>query len=105
MLSRIKKNDLVEVVSGKDKGKQGRVLLLNPKRDLVMVQEIGLVTRHVKPRRQGEKGGIKKEEHFLHISKLMPVCPSCKKACRVQTKAVDGGEQKMRSCHRCKETF
>ncbi len=104
MLSRIKKDDLVLVTTGKDKGKQGQVISVDRKKDKVLVKGISIVTRHVKPRRQGEKGGIVKEEGYIALSNVMPICPSCKKACRVQVKLTEG-DNKARSCHRCKESF
>ena len=103
MLARVKKDDTVVVISGKDKGKQGTVLEVAPSKKEVVVKGIGIVTRHTKPKRQGEVAGIKKEEKPLSLSKVMPVCSSCKKPCRVQIKETDG--TRARSCHRCKEVF
>lgn len=104
MLARIKKEDLVVVISGKDKGRQGHIVLVDPKKDRVLIKGIGIVTRHVKAKKQGEKSRITKEEGFVAMSKVMPVCPSCKKACRVQMRLLDDNK-KTRSCHRCKEAF
>ena len=104
MLSRVKKNDLVFVISGKDKGKQGTVINIDKKYNTVLVKDVGIVTRHVKARRSGETSRITKEESYLDLSRVMPVCPSCKKACRMQTKLLEG-KQKTRVCHRCKEAF
>ena len=103
MLSRVKKNDLVVVTSGKDRGKEGTVIAIDSKKGSVLIKGVGMVTRHVKAKRQGEKGGIKKEERYFPLCKVMPVCRSCKKACRVQMK-IDG-KKKTRTCHRCKESF
>ena len=104
MLSRVKKNDLVLVISGKDKGKQGSVIEIDKKNKKVLVKNVGIVTRHVKARKSGEKSRIVKEESGISLSKVMPVCPSCKKGCRVQTRFLEDG-QKVRICHRCKEAF
>ncbi len=104
MLSRVKKNDTVLVLSGKDKGKQGLVISVDPKKDLVLVKDVGVVTRHVKARRAGEKGGLVKEEGYVPLCRVMPMCPSCKKPCRVQMKFLEGND-KARICHRCKEAF
>lgn len=104
MLSRVKKNDSVIVISGKDKGKQGSVITVDPKNDKVLVKDVAIITRHVKARKSGEKSRITKEESFIALCKVMPVCPACKKACRVHTKVLDGGK-KTRACHRCKEAF
>lgn len=103
MIARIKKNDTVIVISGKDKGKQGMVLEVLPSKQKVVVKDVAVVTRHVKARRQGETAGIRKEEAYLNLSKVMPICSSCKKPCRVQVKITDGN--KARSCQHCKEAF
>ena len=104
MLSRVKKNDTVLVLSGKDKGKQGHVIEVDPKKNLVLVKDVGVVTHHVKPKRSGEKGKILKEERAVQLCKVMPICPACKKACRVQVKFLED-HAKARMCHHCKETF
>jgi large subunit ribosomal protein L24 len=104
MLSRVKKDDTVLVLSGKDKGKQGVVISVDPKKDLVLVKDVGVVTRHVKARRAGEKGGRIREEGYVPLSRVMPMCPSCKKPCRVQVKFLEN-TNKERVCHRCKDTF
>lgn len=102
MLSRIKKNDLVAVISGKDKGKEGRVIAVYPKKEKVLVKGVGMVKRHAKARRQGDPSGIITEERPLHVCKVMPVCSPCKKAVRVRIKLLDDGN-KVRTCHRCNE--
>jgi large subunit ribosomal protein L24 len=104
MLARIKKDDLVEVVSGKEKGRQGHIISVDPKKNRVLVKEIGVVTKHVKAKKRGEKSKITKEESYLPLFKVMPVCPSCKKSCRVQVRMLDDSK-KVRACHRCKEAF
>ena len=104
MLSRVKKNDSVLVVSGKDRGKQGIVIKVDPKKGKILVKDVAIVTRHVKAKRSGEKSRITKEESYIPLCKIMPICPACKKACRVQIKFLEGG-QKARACHRCKEAF
>jgi large subunit ribosomal protein L24 len=104
MLSRVKKNDLVQVTSGKDKGKEGHVIAIDRSKDVVMVKGVGIVTKHKKARRQGEQSKIVKEEGFIPLCKVMPMCPSCKKACRVQIRVLDDGK-KSRACQRCKEAF
>jgi len=105
MLSRVKKNDTVFVLSGRDKGKQGLVISVDPKKDLVVVKDVGIITRHVKAKRAGEKSRLVKEERSIPLCKVMPICPACKKPCRVQVKFLEGGENKTRTCHRCKEAF
>ena len=104
MLSRVKKNDLVVVISGKNKGKQGSVIKVDVKGDKVLVKDVAIITRHLKAKRSGEKSRIVKEESYIVSSKVMPVCSSCKKACRVQVKFLEDGK-KVRVCHHCKEAF
>lgn len=104
MVARIKKNDTVFVVSGKDKGKKGTVLEVKRKQGAILAKDIAVATRHVKPRRAGEQGGIKKEESYIHESKVMPVCTACKKPTRVGSKLLDTGKR-VRVCVRCQEIF
>ena len=104
MLSRIKKNDSVVVLSGKDKGKQGLVISVDHKNEMAFVKDVSVVTRHIKPRKAGEKSGIVKEERPILLCKIMPICPSCKKPCRIQVHFQENAE-KNRMCGRCKETF
>jgi large subunit ribosomal protein L24 len=103
-MNRIKKNDTVMVISGKDKGKQGSVLALSFKNNKVLVKGVCMMTHHVKPRKQGEVGGIKKQEGLINLSNVMPICSACKKPCRVNVIAVDGGKR-ARACNICKEIF
>ena len=72
----IKTGDNVQIMSGKDKGKQGKVLEVSPKEKKVIVEGRNLVTKHVKPRRQGEQGGLVKAEAPIYACKVMPVCPT-----------------------------
>jgi len=104
MLARVKKNDTVVVLSGKDKGKKGTVIAVYPKDDTAVIKDVGLVIRHVKQKKAGQKGGIVKEERPLPLAKVMPICGACKKPCRIQAKELESG-QKVRSCCRCKEVF
>ncbi len=95
----VKKNDTVVVLSGKDKGKQGKVLSVNPEAGKVVVEGVSVATRHQKARRQGEEGGIVKKETPIYACKVMTVCPKCNKATRVAHKIVDG--KKVRVCKHC----
>jgi len=104
MLARVKKNDTVVVLSGKDKGKQGVVINVYPKDNEVLVKDVSVVTKHVKQTRQGQKGGITKEERPIPLAKVMPLCTSCKKPCRIQVKMLEENK-KVRICGRCKEAF
>lgn len=95
----VKKGDEVMIISGKDAGKTGKVLEVSPAEGKVIVEGRNMVTKHVKPRRQGQAGGIVKAEGPLYACKVMPVCPKCKKATRVGNK-IDG-DKKVRVCKHC----
>ena len=99
----IKKNDTVVVLSGKDKGKQVKVLETMPSVGKVLVQGVNIATTHVKPRRQGEEGGIVRKEIPMYASKVMRVCPKCNKPTRAAYKLADG--EKVRVCKKCGETI
>ena len=99
MAMNIKKGDTVVVLSGKDKGKQGKVLVTLPGSLKFVVEGINMVTCHVKPRRQGEEGGIVKREAAIASCKVQVVCPKCGKATRVAHKVENG--KKSRVCKHC----
>ena len=96
---KIKKNDKVVVLSGKDKGKTGKVLGTVPSERKVVVEGINMVTCHIKPRKQGEEGGIIQRETPIYASKVMLVCPKCGKPTRVGHTVIDG--EKVRACKKC----
>ena len=95
----IRKDDLVVVLSGKDKGKQGKVLGTVPSEAKVVVEGINMVTCHVKPRKQGETGGIVQREAAMYASKVQVVCPKCNKGTRIAHKIENG--KKTRVCKHC----
>ena len=95
----VKKDDTVVVISGKDKGKQGKVLTAFPAEERVVVQGANMVTRHRKPRKQGEAGGRIEHEGTINASNVMLVCPKCDKTTRVAHKIEDG--KKIRVCKHC----
>ena len=99
MAMSVKKGDTVVVLSGKDKGKQGKVLGTVPSEDKVVVEGVNMVTCHVKPRKQGETGGIVQGEAALYASKVQVVCPKCNKGTRVAHKIENG--KKTRVCKHC----
>ena len=96
---KIKKDDKVVVLSGKDKGKQGKVLSADPKGAKVIVEGVNVATKHQKPRKQGEEGSIIKVETPIYASKVQLVCPKCGKATRVGFKVENG--KKTRICKKC----
>ena len=96
---KIKKDDKVVVLSGKDKGKQGKVLICDPKAGKVTVEGANVATKHQKPRKQGEEGGILKVETPIYAAKVQLVCPKCGKGVRVGYKM--DGDKKIRVCKKC----
>ena len=105
MAMNIKKGDTVVRISG-DGGKdrdltthQGKVLATLPKENKVVVEGLNMVTCHIKPRRQGEEGGIMKREAAIYACKVQVVCPKCGKPTRVAHKVADG--KKTRICKKC----
>ena len=100
----VKTGDTVVVLSGKDKGKKGKVLAVSPKEGKVIVEKINIVSKHIKPRRMGEPGGIIKAEGAMYASKVQVVCPRCKKPTRVGHKIYEDGT-KSRICVKCGEAL
>ena len=95
----IKKNDTVIVLSGKDKGVKGKVLVAMPAENKVIVEKVNVATCHTKPRKQGETGGIVKRETPIRACKVALFCEKCNKGVRVGYKVEDG--KKTRICHKC----
>lgn len=95
----IKKGDTVVVITGKDKGKKGKVLEVSPKSDKVVVEEVNVLAKHKKPRSAQDKGGIIKSAHPIEASNVMVVCSTCGKATRVAHKEVEG--KNARICKKC----
>ncbi len=96
----VRKDDTVVVLSGKDRGKRGKILSVEPKDGKVVVEKINMVSRHTKPRKQGEEGGILRKEASLYASKVMRVCPKCDKPTRCAVKIHADGK-KVRVCKKC----
>ena len=96
---KIKRDDKVIVLSGKDKGKTGKVLVADPKALKVIVEGVNVATKHQKAQKKGQDGGIIKVETPIYVSKVQLVCPKCSKGTRVAYKIVDG--KKVRVCKKC----
>lgn len=99
----VKSGDKVIIISGRDKGKEGKVLEVSPSEGKVIVEGCNMATKHVKPRRVGEAGGLVQAETAIYSSKVMLVCPKCGKATRVAHKVENG--TKKRLCKACGATF
>ena len=95
----IKKGDTVIVLSGDDKGVKGEVIAVSPAEGKVIVKDANIIHKHVKPRRQGETGGIVDAESAIYASKVALYCPKCEKGVRVGFKVEDG--KKTRICRKC----
>ena len=100
----VKTGDTVVVLSGKDKGKKGTVLAVSPSERKVIVEKVNMVSKHVKPKRMGEPGGIIKAEAAMYADKVQVVCPRCKKPTRIGHKILEDGS-KIRICRKCGEAF
>lgn len=99
---KIRKGDTVKVISGKEKGKTGQVLQVDPENQRVYIEKINLIKKHTKPSQKRRQGGIIEKEGPLHIAKVMLVCRGCGKAARAGMKILDDGK-KMRYCKKCGE--
>lgn len=95
----VKTGDKVIVISGRDKGKTGKVLSTSVKEGKVIIEGANMVTKHVKPKQQGQLGGRVQAEGAVYACKVMPVCPKCDKPTRVAHKIEDG--KKIRVCTHC----
>jgi large subunit ribosomal protein L24 len=96
------REDTVLVLSGRDKGKKGRVIRLFPGREVALVEKVNMVKRHTRPNQQLPQGGILEKEAPIHFSNLQVVCSKCGKATRVAKKALADG-RKVRACKKCGE--
>jgi len=101
---RLKKGDMVEVISGKGKGKKGKILTAFPKENRVIVEGVNMLTKHIKPTRQVQQGGIVHQEGPIDASNVLLYCPKCKSGKRIGTKILKDGT-KVRYCKSCEETL
>ena len=100
----IKKGDTVQIISGDDKGKKGKVLQAMPAENRILVEGINVQTKHTKPRRAGETGGIVKQAAPISVSKAMVVCKKCNAVTRVAHTTLSDGT-KVRTCKKCNEAL
>ncbi len=98
----IKNGDTVYVVSGKEKGKTGKVIKILRGENKAIVERLNVIKRHARPSQKNPSGGIIEKEAGIHISNLMLYCPKCKRPSRVGRKRLEGGER-IRCCKRCNE--
>jgi len=103
-MAKLRKNDTVLVLSGKDKGKTGKVLATLPKRNRVIVEGVNFVKKHAKQRKQQDKAGIIEQESSIALSNLNIVCKGCNRATRISIDTLKDGS-KVRYCKRCNEVL
>ena len=102
MSMRIRKNDQVRVISGKSKGKEGKILRHMPVKGMVVVEGVNMVSRHVRPSQKNPQAGIIKQEAPIYAAKVMLVCPQCGVPTRVGSSFLESGK-KVRVCRKCGE--
>jgi large subunit ribosomal protein L24 len=100
----VKRGDVVQVIAGKDKGKQGKVVTAIPEAGKVIVEGVAMVKKHQKARMQGQESGIIHMEAPIDASNVMRVCSKCGKPARTGVQVLEDGS-KVRYCKKCKETF
>ncbi|MCS7201526.1 MAG: 50S ribosomal protein L24 [Dictyoglomus sp.] len=98
----IKKGDLVLVISGKDKGKRGKVISILPREDKIVVEGINIVKKHMRPTPKNRQGGIVEKPAPIYRCKVMLICPRCNHPARIKYSFLETG-QKVRVCKKCNE--
>jgi large subunit ribosomal protein L24 len=101
---KIKKNDTVLVIAGKDKGKKGKVHFAYPREDKVLVDGVNIIKKHTKPRGEARQAGIIEREAPLNASNVMLLCPKCNKPARIGKKVLEDGRH-VRYCKVCQEVL
>jgi large subunit ribosomal protein L24 len=100
---KLHKNDVVTVISGKDRGKSGKILKIYPKKGMAVVEKVNFIKRHTRPTQKMPKGGILEKEAPLALSKLKLICNKCNAVTKVSFKRMGDDELYVRVCHKCKE--
>jgi large subunit ribosomal protein L24 len=96
----VRSGDTVEIITGKDLGKKGKVIVTNPEKGTVIVEGLNMVTKHKKPRSAQEQGGKVERERAIDVSNVALVCPVCGKTTRVNHVLGENGKY-VRTCHKC----
>lgn len=100
----VKAGDTVYILSGKDRGKKGKVVAVSPKEGKLIVEGVNIVSKHVKARKAGQESGIFKSEGAMYASKVQLVCSHCGERTRIAHKVMEDGTKK-RSCKKCSEVL
>jgi len=103
-MSNIKKSDTVELITGKDSGKRGKVLELLKNDDKLIIESINVYKKHQKPTMTNQEGGIVEKNMPVHISNVKPVCPKCQQKTSFRRKSLEDGKR-VRFCKKCGETL
>ena len=101
-VAHVRRDDEVIVISGDDKGKKGKVIEVAPKEGKLIIDGVNMVSKHVKPRRQGQPGGIIKAAGPIYACKVLLYCSKCGKGLRIKNKATDGNKR-VRICALCSD--
>lgn len=100
--TRLKKDDKVKVLTGKDRGKIGKILKVDRKKERVLVENVNVIKRHTKPNAQNRQGGIVESEAAIHWSNVILLCGKCLQPTRIQARSLEDGK-KVRFCRKCNE--
>ena len=103
-IRRLRKDDTVMVIAGRERGKTGKVLRVLPEKNRVLIERVNMVKRHVKPRGVQQPGGIQEKEASIHLSNVLPICGRCNKPTRVGHRRLADGTA-VRLCRRCGEAL
>ncbi|MEW5907834.1 MAG: 50S ribosomal protein L24 [Patescibacteria group bacterium] len=98
---KLKRGDTVKIISGKDRGKTGKIIRVLPPKNKIIVEGVNVRKKHSKPKRQGQKGQIIQMAMPIDVSNAILICPSCSKQTRIGKKTI-GGVKKIRFCKKCK---
>ena len=101
---KIRKNDTVIVIAGKDRGKKGKVRLSYPKQSRLLVEGVNMIKRHTRARGRVRQAGVIEREAPIHVSNVMLLCSKCSRPTRVGLQLLEDG-RKVRLCHRCHEAI
>jgi len=100
----IRKEDSVQVITGKYKGRKGRVLAVDRPKSTILIEKINLIKKHMKPNKTYSQGGIIEKEAPINVSNVMLVCPKCGKPTKIGALALEGAKRH-RTCKKCKEVI
>lgn len=102
--ARLKKDDIVQVIAGKEKGKKGRVLMIIPATQRVTIEKLNMYKRHMKPGGANKQGGIIEKEGGINLSNVLLVCDKCGKGVPIKRKKLEDGKR-VRVCRKCNEVL